>query len=243
MRRGLLVVNLLLVLAAIWLIIEIRQTYLMARQREADVRALAVRPLDLPLPQLSQPQEPTQAVSYLTVAQQMLFSLDRSSAVILPPPPAPPPLAPVPPFPVVYGVMNFAGPVSVLMSSSQVQQQKRYQQGDSIGDFKVKALDSKQMTLALEDGREFTKKLAEMAAKAEVAQTAASAPSQPAAPVTGSLTVAKKLEVQAEPGLENNGVRMCQPGDDSPAGTVKDGYRKTLRPTGFGTQCFWTPAN
>jgi hypothetical protein len=35
------------------------------------------------------------------------------------------------------------------------------------------------------------------------------------------------------------GVKACQPGDSSPAGTVADGMRKVIMPTPFGSKCYW----
>ena len=42
-------------------------------------------------------------------------------------------------------------------------------------------------------------------------------------------------------GVQNGGTRACIVGDNSPAGTVKDGYRKSITPGPFGPICQWEP--
>jgi hypothetical protein len=37
-------------------------------------------------------------------------------------------------------------------------------------------------------------------------------------------------------------IRACVPGDDSPAGTVRDGYRKVISDTPFSKVCRWEKA-
>jgi hypothetical protein len=38
------------------------------------------------------------------------------------------------------------------------------------------------------------------------------------------------------------GMRGCQAGDTSPAGTVAEGWVKVLKATPFGTHCYWEQA-
>ena len=42
-------------------------------------------------------------------------------------------------------------------------------------------------------------------------------------------------------GMKTGESRLCVPGDKSPAGTVKDGYRKTVVPGPFIEMCQWEP--
>lgn len=51
----------------------------------------------------------------------------------------------------------------------------------------------------------------------------------------------KPASVQAKPSdtVIGGGVKACVPGDDSPAGTVVDGYKKVIEATPFGTACRW----
>jgi hypothetical protein len=42
------------------------------------------------------------------------------------------------------------------------------------------------------------------------------------------------------PGADTGrGFKICIPSDNTPPGTVVDGYRKTLYPTPFGDMCRW----
>ena len=46
------------------------------------------------------------------------------------------------------------------------------------------------------------------------------------------------------PGAETGtGIKGCQPGDNSPAGAVVDGYRKLVTETPFGKSCRWEKIN
>ena len=51
----------------------------------------------------------------------------------------------------------------------------------------------------------------------------------------------KPVPVQAKPSdtVIGEGSKACLPGDDSPAGTVAEGYKKVLEPTPFGVACRW----
>jgi hypothetical protein len=37
------------------------------------------------------------------------------------------------------------------------------------------------------------------------------------------------------------GIKTCVPNDNTPDGTVVDGYRKVSHPTPFGPACMWEP--
>jgi hypothetical protein len=41
--------------------------------------------------------------------------------------------------------------------------------------------------------------------------------------------------------LTHFGIRLCNPGDTSPEGSVVDGFRKVSSPTPFGSSCLWEP--
>jgi hypothetical protein len=43
------------------------------------------------------------------------------------------------------------------------------------------------------------------------------------------------------PGATSGQVKLCNPGDTSPAGAVVDGYRKVVTRTPFGEVCRWEP--
>lgn len=50
---------------------------------------------------------------------------------------------------------------------------------------------------------------------------------------------APRADVQGKfgPGIDN--YRSCLKGDDSPEGTVTDGFRKVVAPTPVGVSCHW----
>ena len=53
-----------------------------------------------------------------------------------------------------------------------------------------------------------------------------------------------QAQVEASPGDDiGGGVRACRKGDDSPAGTQKDGWKKVLLSTPMGSTCRWERAN
>jgi hypothetical protein len=44
------------------------------------------------------------------------------------------------------------------------------------------------------------------------------------------------------PGADTGrGFKVCDPNDNTPAGTVVDGYRKIVNATPFGDACRWDP--
>jgi hypothetical protein len=248
MRRLLLILNLLLTLALAAGVWKWRDNDRQARRRERELLALRYAPLSMPIPQLSARTEAALPANYLQVAQQMLFAPDRNPNRIVPPPPPPPPPPPEPVFPSLHGVMSFMGPVQVILTHPKAANQKRYAEGDTIGEFRIKALDNQRIVLTHEDGREFTRTLKELEVKAAtgVIQTTAAPASggAPAAASSGTIgQIGQSLTRPEGPGAEvNETTRACVAGDDTPAGAVKDGYRKVLRQTAFGTQCFWTNA-
>jgi hypothetical protein len=91
------------------------------------------------------------------------------------------------------------------------------------------------------DGQKIPKKLEELvdksgqsAAAEEKTSQVASAPKPPPPP-----TVLAPAE--PKPGLAAGEMKLCQPGDTSPAGTVSDGFRKVYTASPFGQSCRWEP--
>jgi hypothetical protein len=86
------------------------------------------------------------------------------------------------------------------------------------------------------------------AAKAESREARAGAESKPNTE-TAQATAPQKpahqpaAQVEAGPGGDlGGGYRACRNGDNSPAGTVKDGWKKVLVPTPMGDSCHWEKA-
>ena len=181
------------------------------------------------------------ATSYLDIAQKMLWSRDRNSQVIVDPP-KPAEVKPLPALPSVHGVMNLGDGPIVMMSDKPGSRHRGIRPGEMIGDFKLVSVDSQDLVLSFED-RTVKKKLQDLidhsgdadAAQAATTSNNAGRPGIPPAPPPPPTVVGKP-----EPGVTTGeGTSSCQPGDNSPAGTVANGMRKVIMPTPFGPACRW----
>jgi hypothetical protein len=196
-------------------------------------------PVVPPLPRVS----PSVASAYIEVAQKFLFSKDRSSEVILDPPappPPPPPPKPMPTLPLAYGVMDLGSGPLIILSERSGAQHHAYRPGERIGEFTLAAINGQEIVFEW-DGKQVKKRLEDLIDKkaAESTQPAEKAPAAAAAsaPAPG---VTKVASAEAGPGMELGATsRACIPGDTSPAGTVKDGFRKVVTKTPFGDSCRW----
>jgi hypothetical protein len=128
------------------------------------------------------------------------------------------------------------------MSETAVAPHHGVRLGEAIGPFKLVAVNREDITFEWE-GKEVTKKIGDMLVREAPAAPSASnsgprtqqAPQRPSAPPPPP-------KADPVPGADTgNGVRACQPGDSSPAGTVADGYRKLMSTTPFGSMCRWEP--
>lgn len=200
------------------------------------VKPVTVAPV-VPAPK---PAAPTPA-QYAQVAEKNLFSSDRNPTVVIEPVKVEPP-KPMPPLPVVYGVMGLPSGARAIMAERSGQQSRSIRTGDTIGEFRVLALDTQNVTFDW-DGKEVKRRIDELVDRsnpqgaaqgnqgpAAPAPAAAAAPRpQPSGPVTS-----KDVGIELTPG-----VHACRPGENSPAGTVIDGFRKTVTMSPFGATCRW----
>jgi hypothetical protein len=238
------VILLALLVAAGW---ELRRRWLEAEARRAELLQKPVLPASGAKP--SGPAAPPAAISpaqYFEVAERFLFSADRNPVVTVEAPPPPPPPPPRPPLPNVYGVMNLGLGPTVFMSIGS-EAQKSYKVGETIGEFTLTAASPKEITFTWKE-ETITKPLDELVALARAATPAASnqaaPPVQPAAPRQPDFTPAPPpkvpTNVRPEPGADiGSDRRGCVPGDNSPSGTVVDGWRKTSTNYAFGPICYW----
>jgi hypothetical protein len=247
LRRKLIALNLLLaalVAAAGW---QIRGKWAEARERERQI--LSVRVANPPLPPVPvvEPSAPVQAATYVEVAAKTLFSKDRNPTVVIEKPKEKDP----PPFPAVHGVMDLGLGTTVFMTAGQGGQQKGYKEGDKIGDFKITKASRTDLEFEWE-GKTFQKTVAELKPKpAPRAADAAAAPPPPAPraqSLAGNVTSTEEVKkitdrmANGKAWIEVGGVNhACTPGDNAPAGAIRDGYRKVVRPSPFGQSCFWEP--
>lgn len=241
MKRPILILNLLLAAGLVAGSLELRRRWLEARQREATL--LAVRPVapttaEAPPPP-AQPPAKLQPVQYFEVAERFLFARDRNPTVVVEPPKAPPPKV-MPNFPAVYGVMDVGMGPTVFMAV-ELDKQQGYKLGEKIGEFTILAANQKEVTFEW-DGKPITKPLDELRPKQKETAAAPEAPRMNAnvnaVPVAAPPRPPEN--VRPAPGADIGGGRKgCLAGDNSPAGTVVDGYKKVSYTYAFGPICFW----
>ncbi len=232
MRKKLLLLDLALLAAALLATAELRARWLEARKREQVALWKTVVPLPAP-PYAPLPKvEPLVAADYGEVAQKMLFSADRNPAVVVEV--APP--KPMPALPVAYGVMDLGDGPAAIMAVKGGQPTAEVREGQPIGEFTLVEIGSDQLVLEW-DGKKVTKKLADLQAKA--AETAG--PADTGARRAPAAAAPPPADASG-PGKDvGGGLKACQAGDSSPAGTVRDGMKKVMRNMPMGTVCHWEP--
>jgi hypothetical protein len=178
------------------------------------------------------------ASSYLEIAQKMLWSKDRNSQVVVEEKPVE--VKPLPPLPSVHGVINMGDGPIVMMSDKQGERQRGIHPGEMIGAFKLISVNSEELVLGFED-RTVKKRLQELIVHKED-PAPSSGGGQGGVANTGGVPPPPPSTVvgRPEPGVVlSEGVNNCQPGDNSPAGTVANGMRKVVMATPFGMACKW----
>ena len=235
MKRKLLAANLALLALSAAGAVHLRREWTEARAREQAVLLKPIQPAPPP-PNPALPAAVTvRAADYNDIAQKMLFSKDRNPVVVVEPPPVPKPV-PMPALPLFHGVLDLGDGPMAIMSEGPKGPHRDYQPGDKVGAFKLVAVNNEELVLEWE-GQTITKKLDEILDRSTGAPPApgSAAAAKPAAPVTPPVATAA-----ATPGGDlSPGIKACQPGDTSPAGTVADGMRKVIRPSPFGSRCYW----
>jgi hypothetical protein len=188
-----------------------------------------------------------QPIQYADVATKNLFSKDRNPTVVIDPPKIEKP-KPMPPLPVVYGVLGLPSGTKAIMAEKRGGDSRPVKTGDSIGEFKIVSLDTKDVVFDW-DGKQIARKLDDLIDRSVAAEGATGSVQGPAVQASGPAVAApapaaSKPPVAATPGAAVPGqtVRPCVQGDNSPAGTVADGYRKVVTASPFGPMgCRWLP--
>jgi hypothetical protein len=222
-----------------------------ARLRWEQAQALRRSTLNVPVI-FSQPQpyplpkpEAAVATKYADVAEKNLFSKDRNAVVIVEPPKVEIP-KPMPALPIVYGVMGLPSGVRAIMSDKKGSLSTTIRAGDTIGEFKVAALDTQNVTFEWND-KQVTRKIDDLIDRSN-SQTAsngspapaAAAPSGPAAAPPPPPAAPARPATAADLGDSTSAsTRAVKPGDTSPVGSTVDGYKKTCVATPFGNICQW----
>jgi len=254
LKRNLLLINVVLIAAACAMSWYVRKTWLEELAREQKLHSQPLARIPVPPPPALPKVTPLDAPSYADIAVKNLFSRDRNPTPIPDPPPPPPPPKPMPPLPYARGVMLWDGiPPTVVLSPPGRDEEKSYRAGDTIGEFKIVSVSNKEVVFEW-DGKQIHKRLDELMAQnapppqgnsGAAASAAAESPNNPASSRLGSaLSTAPSESLSKDvngPGKEVNGVRLCQPGDQSPVGTVMQGWKKLVNQTPFGITCRWEP--
>ncbi len=236
MKRKLLFANVVLVVVVAAAFLHLRREWTESRANEQSVLTRRVPPAPAPPVSPLPAAAPARAAGYNDIAQKMLVSKDRNPVVVVEPPP-PPPAAKMPPLPLFHGVVNFGDGPMAIMSENAKAPHRDYQPGDEIGPFKLVALNDDELTLEW-DGQTITKKFDEILYRGQPPQSAASPTPTAATPAAAPPPPVTKAA--AAPGGDlSPGMKACQPGDTSPAGTVADGMRKVIRSSPFGSRCYW----
>lgn len=245
MRRNLLLLNLLLV-ALIGLVgWRLWSGYGESMRRQKAFLTAPAQPVPAPVVLIPPPPGQVSAVNYYDIAAKLPFSKDRNPVVVVEVV-AP---KPMPALPRYYGLMNFGGAPKVILAMKPGGPQKSYVAGDKIGEFKLVTIASAGLIFDWE-GKQVPARFEEMRDTAPPEQNASAAPAgAPPAPSSGGVTsIAPVTSVASstaqKPGVSvGEGLKGCQPGDSSPAGTVVDGYRKVVAQTPFGGSCRWEKVN
>jgi hypothetical protein len=219
-------------------------------QRKATVNVPLKKVTPPPMTPAKKP-DAVQSAAYADVASKNLFSKDRNPTVVVDPPKVEPPKV-MPALPVVYGVLGLPSGVKAIMAERPGGQSKPIQVGDTVGEFKVVALDLRKIKLEW-DGRELERNLDELVDR--TATRAAAPAGKPAvnsgAPAARSAGPAvppadapaeqpTSAVLGAESGTPEAPTRNCVAGDNSAIGTVVDGYKKAGVMSPFGIMgCKW----
>jgi hypothetical protein len=202
------------------------------RLREVAVLASVTPEPAPPLASIREP-EPARKNGDAEIANANLFSPDRNPNVLLPVDPP----KPIPPLPIVYGVFSLSARTRAIMAANPGDTGRTVQQGDAVGAFRIVRLNPSEVAFDWE-GREIVRPIADLIDGSGGART--TDPQPFAQPQTSP---ANALAVAAGPGPANPGQtrRPCVPGDDSPIGTVVDGFRKVLVAGSLGPRdCYWS---
>jgi len=212
---------------------RLRQQWLQARHREQMV--LGRRVTVLPPPVLAPlPAVPAiRAADFAEVATKMLFSRDRNPTVIVEKAPE----KPLPPLPVLYGLLDLGDGLTAIMSEKPGGPSHGVRAGDKIGPFLLAALNREEAVFDFE-GRKVSKKLGELVARSGQSE-AGSAAGQAASRAGPPQPVVQQASVSGPGVALSADTRACQPGDSDPPGTVRDGFRKVITQTPFGAVCRW----
>jgi hypothetical protein len=241
LNRKLLLLDVMLVAAVVYIVFQLRDEARAAKAREASALNQQLKPPPPPIFRPQPPEPPVMPSAYLYIPEKMLWDPSRNSTVVVEVPPPPPP-KPMPPLPVYHGMMSLGSSgLTAFFSLSADTQHQAIHIGENIGQFKLLSVNSDEIVLEW-DGQVIRKTVAELSGQkgvpaVQVAQERTEAPPAPAA---------APPPVKSGPGdLTNFGSRICSINDGNAEGTVVDQpdgkYKKVNHTNPFGTNCTWEP--
>jgi len=219
---------------------RLRENWQQAREREAAVLGQFVELV----PSFAEPEPsgpgPVTAVSYLDIADMLLFVPDRNPVVVLDVAPA----EAMPPLPVAHGVLDLGSGPTAILSEKPGDPQRGVRAGERMGDFRLVRVTATELVFEWA-GKMVRRRLEELMPE-DAGQPPAESGASPPKPVAAeirSTVLAPSPASKAGPGEVDmgGGIMACRPGDTSPPGTVVGGYRKLVTQTPFGQQCRWEP--
>jgi hypothetical protein len=193
-----------------------------------------------PLAPVPEPQTPP-AIAYAEVAKKNLFSSDRNDDIVVDPPKVEAP-KPMPPLPISTGVMRMPSGVKAFMADKSGETPRAVKVNDMVGEFKIVALDEKNVTFEW-NGQKIERKIEDLIDRSNHdhgSGTQVASSSGPAAPPPPGPNVPPPPPAGEKIGKSlTETQKACVPGDPSPAGTVQDGFKKTVTASIFGPVCRW----
>jgi hypothetical protein len=232
--------NVLLVLALVAIVWQARVRWNEAQSKRRDNLSVKVKPIAAPpITPVPKPGA-APATNYADVATKDLFSKDRNPTVVIEPPKIEAP-KPMPPLPVVYGVLGLPSGTKAIMSEKAGLAIRSVHAGDTIGEFKIAALDPRNVTFDW-DGKQISRKIEDLIDRSNGpgSGSAQSATVQSSPAAGAAAPPPQPANVPAGPGKDvGGGYYACVPGDTSPSGTVVNGFKKESMPTPFGPKCNW----
>ncbi len=149
----------------------------------------------------------------------------------------------MPPLPAYYGQMVLDQPIAYL--SIGATPQTGYRVGEKLGEFKVESITLDSIVFDLNE-KKVEKKLAELIPK-EPAPVQAAPAQTPVAANSGAVSLtgpaADNFRDPAIGAELTEQFRACVPGDTSPVGTEKSGYRERSTPSPPGPVCLLERTN
>jgi len=238
LNRKLLLLDVVLVAALVYVGFQFRNEAREAKAREAAALHRQLKPMApdrfTPLP----PDPPVMPSAYLTIPDKMLWDRSRNSTVIIEVPPPPPP-KPMPALPVYHGMMSLGNSgLTAFFSMTADAQHQAIHIGEMIGQFKLLSVNSDEIALEWE-GQVIRKTVSELSGHGNgaIAQAGAGARTE----VAAAPAVAPP-PVKSGPGESTAfGFKTCAVNDGNAEGTVMDGYKKVMHTNPFGQNCTWEP--